>query len=213
MNTKIDAYISGLKTWKAEIEALRRILLSCGLQEEFKWRQPCYTSQGKNLIILGCFKDSCAISFLNGNLLKDPAGILQRPGEHTQAGRVVRFRSLEDIMSLEATLKEYVTEAVDCIGSRHEAEKTEAPVIEASTELQDEFSKDPAFGKAFQALTPGRQKAYHMHFNASSNTETRIRRIGNYKQRILQGKGINDCVCGLSKRMPSCDGSHRNTAR
>lgn len=213
MNTKIDAYISGLKTWKAEIEALRRILLSCGLQEEFKWRQPCYTSQGKNLIILGCFKDSCAISFLNGNLLKDPAGILQRPGEHTQAGRVVRFRSLEEITPLRVTLKEYVMEAVVCNESSAEAAKTQTSVIESSFELQAEFSKDPAFRKAFQSLTPGRQRAYHMHFNASSNTETRIRRIGNYKQRILQGKGINDCVCGLSKRMPSCDGSHRNTAR
>jgi uncharacterized protein YdeI (YjbR/CyaY-like superfamily) len=210
MNPDVDRYIEALKAWRPEITALRKILLSCGLQEEFKWSQPCYTSNGKNIAILGCFKSDCVISFFKGSLLEDPEGILQRPGENTQTGRVIRFTDTARIIEWRDILRDYILEAVSLeeSGQHGQAEK-ETAELQPSEELLAAFKSDPPFREAFAALTKGRQRAYHMHFNAASQSDTRSRRIAKYRERIMNGKGIHDCVCGLSKRMPNCDGSHK----
>ena len=210
MNPDVYRHIEALKAWRPEITALRDILLSCGLKEEFKWRQPCYTSNGRNIAILGCFKEDCVISFFKGSLLNDPEGILQRPGENTQTGRVIRFTDSRRIDEWRDILRAYILEAVSVEESdkRGLAEK-ETPELQPSEELLAAFASDPPFREAFAALTRGRQRAYHMHFNAASQSDTRSRRIEKYRARILKGQGIHDCVCGLSKRMPNCDGSHK----
>jgi uncharacterized protein YdeI (YjbR/CyaY-like superfamily) len=113
MNPEVDRHIEALKAWRPEIKALREILLSCGLKEEFKWRQACYTSKGMNIAIIGNFKDCCVVSFFKGAMLDDPDGILQKPGENTQAGRVIRFRNLDEIQSLAGRIRDLLHQAVD----------------------------------------------------------------------------------------------------
>ena len=210
MDPEVEAHIAGLPRWKEEILALREIALSCGLNEVYKWRQPCYAHKGRNIAILGCFKDDCVIGFFKGGLLEDPEGILQRPGENTQTSRVVRFSDVEGIRQMRSTLRRYLLQAVDIEESgKAMLEKKEPTELRPSEELLSAFAADPSFGDAFAVLTKGRQRAYHMHFNAASQSDTRSRRIEKYRDRIMKGKGIHDCVCGLSKRMPNCDGSHR----
>ena len=209
MNPEVDRHIEALKAWRPETKALREILLSCGLKEEFKWRQPCYTSKGMNIAILGNFKDCCVVSFFKGAMLDDPDGILQKPGENTQAGRVIRFRNLDEIQSLAGRIRDLVHQAVDIEESGAVPEKKQPPVLQTPAELIDAFERDPALRAAFEGLTAGRRRGYLMYFNAASQSGTKTRRIESYRDRILNGKGIHDCVCGLSKRMPHCDGSHK----
>ena len=209
MNPEVDNHIAGLTSWKRETMALRTILLSCGLSEEFKWRQPCYTSKGRNIAIIGNLKDCCVVSFFKGSALDDPEGILQKPGENTQTGRVIRFRNLDEIQSLAVRIRNLVHQAVTIEGSAAIPDKKDHPVLQPPAELIDAFERDPALRAAFEGLTAGRRRGYLMHFNAVSQSGTRTRRIESHRDRILNGKGIHDCVCGLSKRMPNCDGSHK----
>lgn len=210
MNPEVDNHIAGLTSWKKETTALRELLLSCGLKEELKWRQPCYTSKGRNIAIIGYFKDCCVVSLFKGAMLDDPDGILQKPGENTQAGRVIRFRNLDEIQSLAGRIRDLVHQAVDIEESGAMPEKKEPPALQPPAELIDAFERDPALRAAFEGLTAGRRRGYLMHFNAASQSGTRTRRIESHRDRILNGKGIHDCVCGLSRKMPHCDGSHRN---
>ena len=210
MDPEVETHIAGLPHWKEEIMALREIALSCGLTEVYKWRQPCYAYKDRNIAILGCYKDDCVIGFFKGSLLKDPEGILQRPGENTQTSRVVRFTDVDRIREMRSILREYLLEAVGLEESgKATLEKSDPAELPPSEELLSAFAADPSFGDAFAALTKGRQRAYHMHFNAASQSDTRSRRIEKYRDRIMKGKGMHDCMCGLSKRMPNCDGSHR----
>jgi uncharacterized protein YdeI (YjbR/CyaY-like superfamily) len=209
MNPKVDDFINNAKKWQPEIKQLRLLLLDCGLTEEFKWRMPCYCFQGNNVVLIGSFKEYCTLSFFKGILLQDSNGILSKPGENSRSMRFFKFTNLEQIIEQQLIIKAYVYEAI-------EIEKAGLKVIfktntelDLVAELQIALDKNPALKTAFQALTPGRQRAYNLYFSEAKQSKTRETRIEKYTQRILNGKGINDCICGLSKKMPNCDGSHK----
>ena len=225
---EVDAYLANLDRWKEALTELRTLVLSCGLEEHWKWRQPCYTAQGKNVLILGSFKDSCVLSFFNGSALRDPHGWLVKPGPHTQHGRFIRFTDAHTVRERADELRAYVFEAADLAvrGATGAAEGAATPASAAGAagaagavepsgysappeELTQTFAEDSLYEAAFAALTPGRQRAYLMHFTASDTPATRQTRIDRLRSRILAGKGMTDCVCGLTKKRPGCDGSHR----
>jgi uncharacterized protein YdeI (YjbR/CyaY-like superfamily) len=208
MNEKVDAYLQGLKNWKAEAEELRALLLATELEEDFKWGRPCYTYNGKNIIGLTPLKEHCALNFFNGAVLSDTNGILIMPGEHTQNGRWMKFDSLSAIKKYKNILKLFVKEAIE-IENSGVKKPASLTTISLPEELQSIFKKDAKLNKAFHSLTPGRQRAYLIYFTAAKQSDTRIARIKKYAPKILCGKGFHDCTCGLSKRMPTCDGSHK----
>ena len=207
-NSEVDGYLSKSSKWQKELKALRTILLDCPLVEEWKWRAPCYTVQKKNVVLIGAFKEYCVLSFFKGALLKDARGILQKPGANTQAARVIRFTSVQEIRELEPVLRAYVAEAIEVekAGQKLKFKKEPEPVPE---EFQEKLDEHPALQTAFEALTPGRQRAYLMHFAAPKKSKTRVSRIEKCTERILDGKGLHDCTCGHSQKMPACDGSHK----
>ena len=209
MNSKADQYFTNAKQWNAEMSFLRGILLDCTLEETIKWGQPCYVLNDTNIIMIQAFKSHCGLGFFKGALLKDEKKLLTKAGEHTQAGRQMRFTQLKEIAQIKSVIKSYVKEAIaiEKSGVKFEPAKNVATIDVA--ELKAIFKKDPALKKAFEALTPGRQRAYLIFFSAAKQSETRINRIEANTAKIRCGKGMNDCTCGLSKRMPNCDGSHK----
>lgn len=209
MNPKIDEYIAKAKKWQAEMEELRKIILDCGLTEELKWRAPCYTYKGKNMVMIAPFKDCCALSFIKGVLLADTYNLLVSPGVNSQSVRFAKFTTVADIKKNKVNLKAYIFEAIVAEDAGLKVDFKESTDLVFPEELLDIFAKNRELKKAFEALTPGRQRAYNMHFSAAKQSQTRMSRIENNMPRIIAGKGLNDCVCGLSKRMPYCDGSHK----
>ncbi len=209
MNPKVEEYFANAKRWKNELLKLRSILLDCGLEEDYKWRNPCYTYRTNNIVIIGEFKDYCAFSFFKGVLLADTERLLHSPGENSQSVRMFRFTSLQEIVGLEATIKAYVYEALEVENAGLKVEKKDNTQLELIEELQQKMFKDEVFKVAFESLTPGRQRAYNMYFASAKQSKTRETRIESYTERILKGKGMLDCICGHSKRMPNCDGSHK----
>lgn len=208
-NPVVDQFFEKLQHWQEELKALRILLLNTQLKEELKWKQPCYTFQNKNVLLLGNFKTFCCISFFKGVVLKDIHNILVAPGDNSRTTRIIKFENLSQILVLESILKEYVLEAIEIEKSGIKIEKYEKTSLNLSEELKTKFSENQAFKEAFNALTPGRQRGYNIYFSAPKQSKSRISRIEKYVDRILTGKGINDCVCGHSKRMPNCDGSHK----
>jgi len=146
---------------------------------------------------------------MRGALLKDPQGLLESAGENTQSARLMRFRDLQDIQQKEAVIQAYLAEAIAIAKAGLKVKKKETSDYPVPDELRDKLAADPAFKKAFEALTPGRQRGYLLHFAAAKQSSTRAARIEQYTPRIMDGKGFRDCVCGLSKKMPTCDGSHK----
>lgn len=209
MNPQIDELIRNSKSWKHEMEALRNLLLQCGLNEEFKWRQPCYTFQGKNIAIIGAFKDYCGLAFFKGVLLQDEQKLLVAAGENLQSSRLFKFTTVDEIHAIEATIKAYIFEAIEIEKAGLKVEFKKSKHLDLPEELMQKMEAEPVFKAAFESLTPGRQRAYNLFFSGAKQSATRISRIEKYVDRILKGKGINDCVCGHSKRMPNCDGSHK----
>jgi uncharacterized protein YdeI (YjbR/CyaY-like superfamily) len=209
MNPKVDDFISNAKKWQPEIEQLRLLLLNCGLTEEFKWHTPCYSFQGNNVAIIGSFKEYCALSFFKGTLLQDTQGILCKPGENSQAVRFFKFTNLDEIIEQQAIIKAYIYEAIEIEKAGLKVNFKNNTELELVDELQNALDKNPDLKVAFHALTPGRQRAYILYFSAPKQSKTRETRIEKYTPRILDGKGFNDCTCGLSKKMPNCDGSHK----
>ncbi len=209
MDSKIDLYFTNAKQWQEEMKLLRTILIACKLEEELKWGKPCYSFNNQNIVIIQSFKEHCDLGFFNGALLKDPKGLLTKAGEHTQAARQMRFTAIKEVTKLTSVIMSYIKEAIALV----EADVKFEPIEKASAIVIDEllelFKKDTKLKKAFEALTPGRQRAYLIYFSAAKQSATRISRINSYAARIMCGKGINDCTCGLSKRMPNCDGSHK----
>ena len=209
MNPKVDDFISEATKWQAEIKQLRTLLLDGGLTEEFKWRTPCYSFQGNNVVIIGCFKNYCTLSFFKGALLQDSHKVLSKPGENSQAVRFFKFTNLEEITEQKPTIKAYIFEAIEIEKAGLKVAFKSNTELEWVAELQMALDKNPALKTAFNALTPGRQRAYNLYFSEAKQPKTRETRIEKYTQRILDRKGINDCICGLSKKMPGCDGSHK----
>jgi uncharacterized protein YdeI (YjbR/CyaY-like superfamily) len=192
MNPNVDKLLAKPFKWQAEFEKLRSVILGCGLTEELKWGQPCYTFQNNNVVLIHGFKEYCALLFFKGALLSDPEGILIRQTQNVQSSRQVRFTSLHEIEALENVLRTYVYEAVEVekAGLKVTFKKsTEYPVPE---ELQQKFDDIPALKTAFYALTPGRQRAYLLYFSQAKHAKTREARIDRYLQHILNGKGMDD---------------------
>ncbi len=192
MNPKVDVFLSNAERWQEEMEKLRMICLDCGLAEELKWYQPCYTFQDRNIVIIGELKESCALSFFKGALLYDTEGILIAPGENTQLGRWIKFTSVREIVEMEPILKAYIYEAI-------EVEKAGVKVALKTTadfavpeEFQSKLDNFPALKTAFEALTPGRQRAYLLYFSAPKQSKTRESRVEKCMLQILKGKGLND---------------------
>ncbi|WP_289355068.1 YdeI/OmpD-associated family protein [Paenibacillus sp. S-12] len=190
INPKVDAFIGKAKKWKEEMTKLRMICLDCQLSEELKWGKPCYMSQGSNIVIIQGFKEFCALMFFKGALLKDPNGILSNIGENTQAGRQIRFSNVREIAEMETIIKSYIYEAVEVEKSGLKVEMKKE--INIPEEFQIKLDENPALKAAFDALTPGRQRAYAMFFSAPKQSKTRESRIEKCMPDILAGKGLND---------------------
>jgi uncharacterized protein YdeI (YjbR/CyaY-like superfamily) len=209
MNQKVNKYLNELLKWQDELKYLRRIILDCGLDEDFKWMHPSYSNKGKNIVLIHEFNDYCAILFHKGTLLKDTENILIQQTENTREARQLRFTNTEEIAQLEDTVKEYIAEAVQIEISGLKVEKTKVSDFDPPEELQKLFAEQPEFEEAFKKLTAGRQKGYMLHFSKPKQSKTKTSRIEGCIKRIMDGYGLNDCVCGLSNRMPMCDGSHK----
>jgi uncharacterized protein YdeI (YjbR/CyaY-like superfamily) len=209
MSSINDAFFQKPQRWQPELLALRTILISEPLQESIKWGKPCYSWEDKNIVILGPFKNFVTLGFFKGALLSDTLELLVKPGEHTQAGRQLRFESVEDIKQKEVTIRQYLQQAIQIEQKGIEFVPTELNSGIFPEEWASRLAATPALAKAFSQLTPGRQRAYQIYFSAPQQAATRERRIDKMVPLILSGKGINDCTCGLSKKMPYCDGSHK----
>ncbi|OIB03814.1 hypothetical protein AK95_09335 [Paenibacillus sp. LC231] len=191
-NSKIDPYFNKLKKWKEEFELLREIVLDCGLTEDFKWMHPCYTLDDKNIVLIHGFKDYCALLFHKGALLKDPHGILIQQTANVQAARQIRFTNVQEIDEMQLILKTYIDEAIEVekAGLQVNYKKNTEYIIPA--ELENKFVEMPDLKTAFEALTPGRQRAYILHFSSPKQSKTRESRVEKYISHILSGKGLND---------------------
>lgn len=192
LNPKVDEFISKAKQWQEEYEKLRMIVLDCQLTEEFKWGVPCYTFENKNIVLMHGFKEYCALLFVKGALLKDPNGILIQQTENVQAGRQIRFTGVQEIAAMEAILKAYIYEAIEIDKAGLEVNFKKNTEFIIPEELQHKFDEIPALKTAFEALTPGRQRAYILYFSAPKQSKTRVSRVEKYIQQILNGKGLED---------------------
>jgi uncharacterized protein YdeI (YjbR/CyaY-like superfamily) len=209
MNQEINKYLNSLEKWQTELIELRKIILDCGLNEDYKWMHPSYSDNGKNIALIHAFNDYCAILFQKGALLKDPEHLLIQQTENTQSARQIRFKDLSEIKELEPIIKEYIREAIEIEKSGQQAKKKNTSDFEIPEELMQIFEENPDFHKAFKNLTSGCQKGYLLHFAQAKQSKTKISRIENNMKRIFDGYGLTDCTCGLSKRKPNCDGSHK----
>ncbi len=174
------------------MERLRQICLECGLTEELKWRKPCYTSQGNNIAIIQPFKDSCALMFFKGVLMKDNNNILEKPGENSRVARRLSFKRLEDIVEVESVIKSYIQEAVEIEKKGLKVPERENEEPDLPEELQEKLDENPQLKTAFEALTPGRQRGYTLYFSDAKQSRTRKRRVEKYIPKILDGKGLHD---------------------
>lgn len=209
MNDQVTAYIASAKHWSSVLEKLREILVDSQLVEEFKWRAPCYTDRGKNIVILGDFKAYGVLSFFKGGLLKDPHNVLQKPGENSREGRIFTFTSVDQVIDNEGIILEYIEEAIEVERKGLQMEEP-ATDLKLPEDVQRAIDADAALKLAFDALTPGRQRGYQLVFSGAKQSKTRLARLDKYRDRIMAGKGIHDCICGQSKRYPRCDGSHQH---
>jgi uncharacterized protein YdeI (YjbR/CyaY-like superfamily) len=191
MNPKVDGFLRKAKKWQQELRKLRMIILDCGLNEEVKWRHPCYTFQGRNVVLIHGFKEYCAILFIKGVLLKDAKGILIQQTENVQAGRQIRFTNLRQITEMEPVLKTYIQEAIEVekAGLKVKLKRNPEPV---PGEFQNKLDEIPALKTAFEALTPGRQRGYILYFSAAKQSKTRASRVEKCMRQILDGKGLDD---------------------
>ncbi|NGY81220.1 hypothetical protein F6Y03_03675 [Bacillus megaterium] len=192
MNPKVDEFLTKAKKWKEEYETLRKIVLDCELTEDFKWMNPCYTFEKKNIVLIHGFKEYCALLFPKGSLLQDSHGILIQQTENVQGARQIRFTNVQEIAEKEAILKAYIDEAIEVekAGLKVKAKKPEELII--PDELQHKFDEIPALKDAFTTLTPGRQRAYILYFSAAKQSKTRESRVEKSIPNILNGKGLND---------------------
>ena len=190
INPKVDAYLAREKTWREEFSALRAIMRDFDLSEEFKWGHPCYALDKTNIVLMHGFKEYCALLFFKGALMKDPSGILIQQTENVQAARQIRFTSADEIKRMANMLKSYVQEAIEVekAGLKVEFKKE----FEIPEEFQSELDQRSDLKKAFDALTPGRQRAYILYFSGAKQAKTRQARVEKYIPQILEGKGIDD---------------------
>ena len=199
-NPKVDAYFRKIQKWQKEMEKLRTILLDSPLTEELKWGKPCYTFEKSNVAILYGLKESCAVGFLKGSLLKDTKGILIKPGENSQSNRWIKFTSTQEIAEMKPTLKAYLHEAIEVEKAGLKVDFKQKNELVFPEELQKKLDKNLALKTAFTALTPGRQRGYVLYFSAPKQSKTRESRIEKCMPQILQGKGLHDDYAQSRKR-------------
>ena len=192
MNPKVDWFFDKDTKWQKEYKKLRTILLDCGLKEELKWGCPCYTFETGNIVLIHGFKDYCALLFFKGALLNDTNGILIQQTKNVQSGRQVRFINLQEIIKLERILKTYVYEAIEVERAGLQVKLKKTSEFKIPEEFQKKLIKSAALKKAFEVLTPGRQRAYIFYFSQPKQSKTREARIEKYLQQILNGKGLDD---------------------
>lgn len=192
MNPKVDAFLAESEKWRKEFEHLRAILLGCDLTEDFKWGKPCYTLQKANIVLIHGFKDYCALLFFKGALLKDAKGILVQQTENVQAARQIRFTSVREIVKLEPALKSYIREAIEVEKAGLEVPYKKTAEFAMPEEFQKKLKGDRLLKKAFEALTPGRQRAYLLYFSSAKQSKTRESRVEKYLPKILDGEGMDD---------------------
>lgn len=192
MNPKVDFYFNKAKKWQEELEQLRIIVLDCGLTEELKWGVPCYTFQKSNIVLIHVFKEYCALLFVKGALLHDANGILIQQTKNTQAARQIRFTNVREIVKTKRILKAYIHEAIEVEKAGLQVNFKKSTEFTIPEEFQNKLDEIPALRTSFNALTPGRQRAYILHFSQPKQSKTRESRVEKYKQRILNGKGLND---------------------
>ena len=192
MNPKVDFYFSEAEKWRDELAKLRTIVLDSPLTEELKWGVPCYTFQKSNILLIHVFKEYCALLFVKGALLKDPAGVLIQQTENVQAARQVRFTNVQEIVELESTLKAYINEAIQGEVSGLKVNYKKAEEFSIPDEFLSKLEDNPDLETAFYALTPGRQRAYLLYFSAPKQSKTRKARVEKFMAQILAGKRLND---------------------
>ena len=191
-NPKVDAFMDRTTEWHDEIAALRQVILDCDLTEDFKWGWPCYSVDRKNVVLIHGFKDYCALLLFKGALMKDPEGILVQQTENVQAARQIRFSDLREIRRMDNILKQYIHQAVEIerAGLKVDFKKTAA--FSVPEEFQARLDASPKLKAAFEALTPGRQRGYLLHFSSAKQPKTREARIEKCIPRIFEGKGLDD---------------------
>jgi uncharacterized protein YdeI (YjbR/CyaY-like superfamily) len=189
---RVDAFFRHVPQWREELLALREIMLETDLTESYKWGQPCYTYNDKNLVLLGGFASSFVVSFFNGSLLQDPKGILEFPGPNSRVAKVLRFTDGSQIAPLENTIKSYVAESIVLEQTGIKIQTSPANELPVPKELLDAFARVKGLAQAFYALTPGRQRGYLMHVASAKQAATRTSRIEKCVDKILDGKGLQE---------------------
>ena len=192
MNPKVDFFFNKAQKWQEEYEKLRMTVLDCGLTEEVKWGVPCYTFQESNIVLIHGFKEYCALLFHKGVLLKDAEGILIQQTENVQSARQIRFTSVQEIIEMEPILKAYIFEAIEVEKAGLQVNFKKATEFTIPEEFLRKLEEVPGLQDAFDALTPGRQRGYILHFSAPKQSKTRESRVEKWVQQILNGKGLDD---------------------
>jgi len=206
LNPQVDAYFAQgcgrcslfdtpqcrVHLWQEEMQTLRSYLLEAGLTEERKWGNPCYTLKGKNVVMLGALKEYCSLGFFKGSLLHDPKGLLVAAGENSQASRQLRFTTVKDILRDKKHIAAIIGEAIKAEQEGRKVVFKSVNEFPMPDELKMKFEDDPAFEKAFHALTPGRQRGYLLHFAEPKQSATRVSRIDKYEEQIMRGEGLHD---------------------
>ncbi|MBV8441060.1 MAG: YdeI family protein [Hyphomicrobiales bacterium] len=192
MNPKVDEYLRKAKKWRDEFEKLRTIILDCQLSEELKWGVPCYTFEGRNVVLMHGFKEYCALLFPKGVLLTDAEGVLIKQTENVQAARQIRFTNVQQVVDMESVLKNYIREAIDVEKAGLKVNLKKTAEFRIPKEFQAKLDEVPALKTAFDALTPGRQRAYILYFSSPKQSKTRASRVEKCMQQIFNGKGLDD---------------------
>lgn len=209
MNKEVENYFRDLDRWGVELARLREIVMRSALEETLKWGVPCYMKDGKNICLLGKFNEFVSVSFFKGALLKKNVDKLVRPGSNSNHVKLLKFHSIDEINKAEQIIIECIEEAFEIERLGLQVEKVIFSSSDYPQELIERFEVDSAFQEAFFKLTPGRQRGFLLFFKSAKQSKTVVARIEKHYQRIHDGYGIHDCTCGLSQRMPTCDGSHK----
>lgn len=191
-NPKVDAYLNREETWRKEFEALRAILRDFDLSEDFKWGHPCYALGKTNIVLMHGFKEYCALLFFKGALMKDPSGVLVQQTENVQAARQIRFTGADEIKRMANVLKSYIQDAIEVEKAGLKVTLKKTTEFEIPEEFRTRLDESPDLKAAFESLTPGRQRAYILHFSGAKQSTTRAARVEKYIPRILESKGIDD---------------------
>lgn len=192
MNPKVDFYFKKANKWQEELAQLRMIMLESGLVEELKWGVPAYTYEKSNVVLIHDFKEYCALLFVKGVLLKDPHGVLIQQTENVQSARQIRFTSVDDILEKEPAVRACIREAIEVEKAGLKVEFKKPTEFAVAEEFQKQLDETPGLKAAFEALTPGRQRAYLLHFSSPKQSKTREARVEKCVPKILDGKGLDD---------------------